>query len=65
MAEKKEKDMFWIWIGGLIVVTIILVLTLKSRETEHLQSGAVAQSAADVTADLKARRAKTGNIAVE
>lgn len=62
MAEK-EKDNFWLWIGGLIVVTVILVFTLKSRETEHLASGAVAESQAEVTAALKARKNK--NVAVD
>lgn len=38
MAEQ-EKDNMWVWIGGLIVVTVVLVLMLKSRETEHLQGG--------------------------
>jgi len=36
MAEQ-EKDTFWIKIGALIVITVVLVLMLKSRETEHLR----------------------------
>ena len=56
MAEAKEKDNFWLYIGGLIVVTIVLVLVLKSRETEHLESGAVAASNAEVDAQIAARR---------
>lgn len=38
MAEK-EKDNFWLYIGGLIVATVLLVLILKGRETEHLTGG--------------------------
>ncbi|MGR9073946.1 MAG: hypothetical protein ACU833_12860 [Gammaproteobacteria bacterium] len=38
MAEQ-EKDNFWVWVGGLIVITVILVFMLKARETEHLQGG--------------------------
>jgi len=38
MAEQ-EKDNFWLYIGGLIVATIILVFLLKGRETEHLTGG--------------------------
>ena len=38
MAEQ-EKDTFWIKIGALIVITVVLVLMLKSRETEHLKGG--------------------------
>ncbi len=38
MAEK-EKDNFWLYIGGIIVATILLVVVLKGRETEHLTGG--------------------------
>ena len=38
MAEAK-KDTFWLKIGGLIVVVILLVVMLKGRETEHLTGG--------------------------
>lgn len=31
MAEK-EKDMFWIWIGGLVVAVIVVVLMVKGGE---------------------------------
>ncbi len=48
MSETQEKDNFWLYIGGLIVATIILVFMLKADETKHLQSGAVAQSQAEV-----------------
>ena len=34
---EKEKDNFWLYIGGLIVVTIVLVLMLKGRETESVK----------------------------
>ena len=48
MSEAQEKDYFWFYIGGLIAVTVVLVLMLKADETKHLQSGAVAQSQAEV-----------------
>ncbi len=38
MADQ-EKDNFWLYIGGLIVATVILVILLKGRETEHLKGG--------------------------
>ena len=38
MSEAQEKDNFWVYIGGLIAVTVILVFLLKGRETEHLES---------------------------
>ena len=36
---ENEKDNFWLYIGGLIVVTIVLVLMLKSREMEISGAG--------------------------
>ena len=65
MAEAQEKDNFWLWIGGLIIATVALVILLKGRETEHLQSGAVAASNAEVDAELAARRASTRNTTAE
>jgi hypothetical protein len=38
MAEQKQ-DNFWLIIGGVIAVTIVLVILLKGRETEHLTGG--------------------------
>jgi hypothetical protein len=63
MAEAQEKDNFWLWIGGIIVVTIVLVFVLKSRETEHLQSDAIAIQKAEVEKTFAKR--KTQNTAVE
>lgn len=52
MAEQ-EKDTFWIKIGALIVITIVLVLMLKSRETEHL-TGAQELLDQEVEAQMRA-----------
>ena len=65
MAEAQEKDNFWLWIGAIIVGTVLLVFLLKARETEHLESGAVAASNAQIDAELAARRAATKNVATE
>lgn len=59
MAKAEEKDKFWLWIGGLILVTIILVFTLKSRETEHLSGdtgAAIQESQAEQIEQIKNRR---------
>jgi len=47
---EQEKDNFWLWIGGLIVVTIILVVMLKARENEvsGWDNGSAAESKAEV-----------------
>ena len=65
MAEAQEKDNFWLYIAGIIVATIVLVFMLKARETEHLQSGAVAESQAEVAAELSARRQQNKNVSQE
>lgn len=52
MAEQ-EKDTFWIKIGALIVITVVLVLMLKSRETEHL-TGAQELLDQEVEAQMRA-----------
>jgi hypothetical protein len=53
MAEKKEKDNFWLYIGGIIVATILLVVVLKGRETEHL-TGGYEELQQEVSAQMKA-----------
>lgn len=63
MAEAQEKDNFWLWIGGIIVVTIVLVFVLKSRETEHLASDAIQIQKAEVEKTFAKR--KTQNTATE
>lgn len=62
MAEEqvKEKDNFWLIIGGIIITTIVLVLVLKGRETEHLASGAVAELQKETFSKIEAR--KTSNV---
>lgn len=58
MSEVQEKDNFWLYIGGLIALVVVLVFLLKGRETEHLQSGAVAQSNAEVFSKIDAKHGK-------
>lgn len=33
---ENEKDYFWFYIGGIIATAVVLVLLLKSRETESV-----------------------------
>ena len=40
MAEAKKKDNFLLIVGVAAVLSIVLVLLLKGRETEHLEYGA-------------------------
>ncbi|WAK01499.1 hypothetical protein [Methylobacter sp. YRD-M1] len=61
MAEEQQKDNFWLYIGGIIVLTIVLVVMLKSRETEHLKSGAVAELQKETFQAIDARKKAPGN----
>jgi len=40
VEQVEEKDNLTKIIAGIIIVTIVGVVLLKSRETEHLESGA-------------------------
>jgi hypothetical protein len=65
MAEEQKEDNTIIWIGGVaIAAVILLVVMLKQDETKHLQSGAVAQSQAEVFKKVEARHTSnnTGNV---
>ncbi|MGB4497342.1 MAG: hypothetical protein WBI40_01470 [Methylococcaceae bacterium] len=61
MSEAQEKDYFWFYIGGLIATTVVLVLMLKADETKHLQSGAVAQSQAEVFQKIENKHKNSQN----
>jgi hypothetical protein len=58
MAEEQEKDYFWAYIGGLIVVTVILVFMLKADETKHLQSGTVQQLQTETFSNVDKRKTR-------
>ncbi len=63
MSEVKEKDNFWLIVGGIIVATVILVGMLKGVETKHLESGAVAQSNAEVFSKIEKRHTSNNSTA--
>lgn len=64
MAEANEKDNFWVWIGALIVVTVILVTMLKSDETKHLATPGASITDAQAAAALEKTK-KLKNVMVE
>lgn len=53
MAEEQEKDNFWLYIGGIIVATIVLVVILKGRETEHLSTGVYDEMRTEIRGEVK------------
>jgi hypothetical protein len=57
---EQEKDNFWLWIGAVIVATIIGVFLLKARENEASgwNNGAYEESKAKVTKQLEEAKAK-------
>ncbi len=64
MAEEQEKDNTWLIAGVAIAAVIVLVVLLKQDETKHLESGAVAQSNAEVFKKIDAKKTSnnTGNV---
>jgi hypothetical protein len=65
MAEEQKEDNSIFWIGGVaIAAVILLVVMLKQDETKHLESGAVAQSNAEVFKKIDAKKTSnnTGNV---
>lgn len=46
--ENNEKDNFWLYIAGIIVVAIGLVFMLKGREMESVPYDAYSQTKAEV-----------------
>jgi hypothetical protein len=56
---EQEKDSFWLYIGALIVATIIGVFLLKARENEASgwQNGAYEESKAEVEKQIQKNKA--------
>jgi preprotein translocase subunit SecG len=63
MAEVEEKDNTWLIVGICIAAIIVLVVLLKKDETKHLQSGAVAQSNAEVFSKIEKRHTSNNSTA--
>jgi len=57
---EQEKDNFWLYIGALIIATIIGVFLLKARENEvsGWDNGAVQETKADVEKQLSKAKSK-------
>ncbi|QXP84301.1 hypothetical protein ABZN20_07385 [Methylococcus sp. ANG] len=58
--ENQEKDNFWLWIGALIVGTVVLVVLFKARENEvsGWQSGAAQEASKEVDAQIAKQKGK-------
>jgi len=42
MSEVKEKDNFWLYVGGIILAAVALVVTIKSSEHGKYESASKA-----------------------
>jgi len=62
MAEEQEKDNSTMYIGLIILITVIGVFILKGRETEHLTSGASTESSQAAYEAANAKRLATRNV---
>ncbi|MGX2039922.1 hypothetical protein ACWJKU_07275 [Methylocaldum sp. MU1018] len=52
---EQEKDNFWLYIGGIIVATVIGVFLLKSREMESVPTKAFEETKARVEKQINQR----------
>lgn len=57
---EQEKDNFWLYIGGIIVLTVVLVIMLQKREVEGNTGGesAYSQLKAETQKQIDAAKAK-------
>lgn len=53
---EQEKDNFWLYIGGIIVVVIVAVFLLKSREMESVPYKAYEETKAEVEQQISKSR---------
>ncbi len=64
MAEVKQKDNFWLYIGVVIFSIVVLAVLLKKDETKHLEmKGAAVSEQAAAAAIEKTKR--LNNVFVE
>jgi NADH:ubiquinone oxidoreductase subunit 6 (subunit J) len=64
MAEAEKKDNFWMYIGAIIVVTLVLVMMLKQDETKHLATPGASVTDSQAAAALEKTK-KLKNVMVE
>jgi hypothetical protein len=50
---EQEKDNFWLYIGAVIVATVICVFLLKSREMESVPTDAYNETRAQVEKQMQ------------
>ncbi|HUL11602.1 MAG TPA: hypothetical protein VLU73_05485 [Methylococcaceae bacterium] len=50
---EKEKDNFWLYIGGIIVAAIVLVFLLKGREMESVPYKAFEETKTQVEGQIQ------------
>lgn len=56
---EQEKDNFWVIIGGIIALTVVLVIMLKNREMESAGfTSSYAESAAEVDKQIAKQHKK-------
>lgn len=58
--ENQEKDNFWLWIGALIVGTVVLVVLFKMQQNEvsSWQSGAAQEASKEIEAQIARQKGK-------
>ncbi|MBP1149913.1 MULTISPECIES: hypothetical protein [Methylocaldum] len=50
---EQEKDNFWLYIGGIIIATVVGVFLLKSREMESVPAKAYEETRAQIEKQIE------------
>jgi hypothetical protein len=58
MEEMQQKDNFWMYVGGLIVVVLALVFVFKGMHDKEIPSSAYAETAKQIDRQIEAAKQK-------
>lgn len=58
MEEMQQKDNFWMYVGGLIVVVLALVVVFKGMHVKEIPSSAYAETAKEIDRQIESAKQK-------
>jgi hypothetical protein len=58
MEEMQQRDNFWMYVGGLIVVVLTLVFVFKGMHDKEIPSSAYAETAKQIDRQIEAAKQK-------
>ncbi|MBS1213905.1 MAG: hypothetical protein H6R26_2522 [Proteobacteria bacterium] len=58
IEQGQQRDNFWMYVGGIVILAIALVVIFKSTHKEAIPSAAYAETAKQVEQQLEAAKRK-------